>query len=211
LILHGSLFGFDFIFNTIPEKHIFWDWDVFDSTEIKFFLGTTDCRTGESVWFDKSHINRTVGLDAARASCSVPMVSKIVRYDGRDLLDGGISAAIPIKKSMEDGNRFHVVILTRNKGYSKKPSHYKGILKLFYGQYPKLVEAMEKRHILYNEQLALCERLEREGKALIIRPLEPLAVGRTGRNIDKLLRLYDEGHREGDEAVKILTEKLKTE
>ena len=60
---------------------------------------------------------------------------------------------------------------------------------------------MLRRHAIYNRQLELCERLEKEGKAVIIRPLEPLHVGRTSANIPTLLALHDEGLSEGRAAL----------
>jgi predicted patatin/cPLA2 family phospholipase len=203
LIRHGSIFGYDFIFGAIPEKHIFWDKEAFDSVDIRFLTGATDCATGETVWFEKHDIT-TPGFAVTRASCSVPLLSKIVRHNGLELLDGGVSDPIPIEKSLDDGNTFHVIVLTRNRGYIKHVVRYKPALKLFYGKYPKLIDAIINRHNVYNRQLALCENLERDGKALIIRPQAPLAVGRTQSDTQKLLALYDEGHAEGKAAVEIL-------
>ena len=200
ILRHGSVFGFKFIFETIPDKHVFWDEDVFRAADIRFLTGTTDCVTGNPVWFEKDHISR--GFTVTKASCSVPLAAKIMRYNGLELLDGGVSAPIPIEKSIDDGNTFHVIVLTRNKGYVKPAFQKKGILKLYYRKYPKLIEAMINRHDVYNRQLALCEELEREGKALIIRPLVKLSVDRTAADVSKLLALYDEGHEEGLLAIK---------
>jgi len=66
-----------------------------------------------------------------------------------------------------------------------------------------------RRHEVYNRQLALCEKLRQEGKALIIRPLIPLSVDRITADVDKLLALYDEGHAEGTQAVLALNHILK--
>lgn len=206
ILKHGSMFGYDFIFKTVPERHIFWDKDIFDGADIRFLTGATDCRTGATVWFEKQDV--TLGFDITRASCSVPIFSKIVKYNGFELLDGGVSSPIPIEKSIEDGNRFHVIVLTRNQGYANPPFKHKNIARLFYSKYPKFIEAMINRHEVYNRQLAVCEQLEKEGKAIIVRPLEPLTVDRTGRNIKKLLSLYDEGHTEGKKAIKLLMETL---
>ncbi|MCL2169407.1 MAG: patatin family protein, partial [Defluviitaleaceae bacterium] len=65
------------------------------------------------------------------------------------------------------------------------------------------------RHEIYNRQLALCEQLEREGKALIIRPQKPMQVGRSTSDIKKLLDLYDEGHQEGKAAIKRIPPSLR--
>ncbi|MDR2557930.1 MAG: patatin family protein [Oscillospiraceae bacterium] len=200
LLRYGSLFGYDFIFKTIPDSHIFWDREVFENTDIRFLTGAIDCNTGRTVWFEKQDI--TAGFPATIASCSVPLAAKIVKYGGYELLDGGVSSPIPIEKSIEDGNEFHVVVLTRNQGYKKEAFRHKNILKLFYRKYPNLINAILNRHEVYNRQLALCEQLEREGKALIIRPQIPLAVERAGTNTKKLLALYDEGHEEARNLIR---------
>jgi len=200
LISHRSLFGYDFVFKTVPERHVFWDRDIFDETQIRFLTGAIDCMTGKTVWFEKQDIKP--GFDTVRASCSIPLVSKMVEYGGFLLLDGGVASPIPIEKSVEDGNRFHVIILTRNTGYQKPPFKHKAVLKLVYRKYPKLVEAMLNRHEVYNRQLLLCERLSAEGKALIIRPRQPIEMESTNRDISVILRVYDEGYEEGVKALK---------
>ena len=206
LLRHRTLFGYDFIFETVPARHVFFDRENFDNTDIRFLTGAVDCATGQTVWFEKSDICDKYAI--TRASCSVPLLAKIVRHGGLDLLDGGISDPIPIEKSVADGNNFHVIVLTRNSGYVKKAFRQGWLLKLFYKKYPRLIETMLNRHEIYNRQLALCEKLEREKRALIIRPKKPISVDRTSTNIGKLLELYDDGHAEGAEAVRVLTNML---
>ena len=203
LLLHRSFFGMEFIFHEVPQKHVFLDFEMFSKQNISLLTGALDCNTGQTVWFNKSDI--TPNLEATMASCSVPLLSPIFKFRGYNLLDGGIADPIPIEKSVSDGNTFHVIVLTRNKGYVKPVFKHKGILKLFYKKYPKLIDAILNRHDTYNRQLALCEQLEKEGKAIIIRPLKPLAVNdSTGRDIEKLLELYDEGHEEASEKAGLI-------
>ena len=199
LLKYGSIFGYDFIFGTIPQKLLFWDREAFNKNEARFFIGATDCRTAGAVWFEKHDLCEN--FIVARASCSVPFLSKIVNYNGLQLLDGGIAAPVPIDKSISDGNSFHVIVLTRNAGYSKPPVKYESFLKLYYRKYPKLVETLITRHEAYEKQIALCEQLEQEGKAVVIRPQLPLKVGRITTNPDKILALYDEGLEEGRQVI----------
>ena len=202
LLRHRTLFGYDFIFETVPTRHVFFDRENFDSVDITFLTGAMDCATGKTVWFEKNEISD--GFTVTRASCSVPLIAKIVKHNGLELLDGGVSDPIPIEKSIEDGNDFHVIVLTRNQGYRKEAFKFGWLVKLFYKKYPQLIEAMLKRHEIYNRQLALCEELERDNKALIIRPLKPISVDRASADVNKLLALYDEGHVEGAQIVSML-------
>jgi len=201
LLKHRSLFGYDYLFKTVPERLLFWDRDVFDETDTRFIIGAFDCATGETAWFEKHDVKP--GFDAVRASCSIPIVSPIAKYKGRLLLDGGVASPIPIEKSIEDGNSFHVIILTQNKGYEMRPFNQLTMTaaRLLYGKYPRLLKAMRWRHEIYNRQLRLCEQMAADGRALIIRPRNPLEMERTERNIPSLLRLHDEGYEEGVKAA----------
>lgn len=199
MLLRGSLFDFDFIFGDIPQKHIAFDWDVFNSCDIRFLIGTLNCADGKTVWFEKDSIDES--LKPIVASCSIPGLAKIVKHRGLELLDGGICDPIPIEKSIADGNDFNVVVMTRNPGYVKKPFGHEKLVRFLFRKHPAVADAIMRRHELYNKQVELCERLEKEGRAIIIRPLELLKVGRSGADISDLCDLHDEGYREGKSAL----------
>ena len=199
LLKLGTLFGNDFIFHTIPQRHVAMDWAVFHRQKLHFYTGAFDCIAGVTRWFGKEHVDPE--LRATIASCALPLVSPIAVYQGMQLLDGGLADPIPIEKSLSDGNRFHVVVLTRNRGYRKAPFAPLFLAKGRYRAYPRLVETLRLRHEIYHRQLAICEQLERAGKAILIRPRETLRVHRTGSDVPKLLQLYDEGVAEGREAL----------
>jgi predicted patatin/cPLA2 family phospholipase len=134
---------------------------------------------------------------------------RIVEYAGRKLLDGGVMNSIPIDKSVADGNDFHVIVLTRNRGFVKEPMGHERAVRAFYRKYPKVADALATRHEVYNRQLALCEQLERDGKALIIRPQKPVDNSRTSSDIPALLALHDEGVAVGRAATAHLLQTLK--
>ena len=100
-------------------------------------------------------------------------------------------------KSIEAGYEKNVVILTQNEGYVKKPFGMKKLARIIYRKYPKLCEALENRHKKYNETLELIEELEKEGKVFVIRPINPIKVGRMERKSEKLQELYEDGYNEG--------------
>ncbi|MDR1689715.1 MAG: patatin family protein [Clostridiales bacterium] len=197
---HGSFFGYDFIFKTIPDEYVFWDRELAAQNEARFLTGVTNCETGKAMWYEKQDVLNDISVTIA--SCSVPFAAKIVNYKGLKLMDGGIASPIPIDKSAKDGNTFHVIVLTRNKGYIKEPAKAKRLINMVYGKYPAFAQALLNRHEIYTAQLKMCEELEAEGKAVIIRPIIPLSVSRNCNDAGKLLTLYDEGHNEGLEAIK---------
>lgn len=207
LILHGSLFDFGFIFGDVPQKHIAFDWDVFNDCDTRFLIGTLNCADGSTVWHEKDTVDED--LVPIIASCSIPGLARIVKYRGLELLDGGICDPIPVEKSIADGNEFNVIVMTRNPGYVKKPFGKEWLMRLLFRKHPAVAEAVKRRHELYNRQVELCERLEREGRAIIIRPLEPLKVNRSSVDIPTLVELHDEGYREGKAAIEKLKDIIK--
>lgn len=194
LIRKKGLFGMDFIFDYIPNKLDIFDIKTFKSASEKLLIGTTDCSTGKSIYFEKNNCENI--FTVMKASSSLPFISPIVNYSGMKLLDGGISDPIPIKKSIKDGNIKNVIILTRNKGYVKKPFKVKLFAKKFYPNYKYLLESLFNRYRIYNETVEYIERLENEGKVFVIRPQKTLEVGRVERNQERLISLYSQGYEE---------------
>ncbi|TYR79828.1 patatin family protein [Priestia megaterium] len=200
-----EMFGMDFVFQEIPMNLVPFDFEVFSKRTEKLVVGTTDCTTGEPVYFDQHDQDM---LTIVRASSSLPFVSPMVSYQGKVLLDGGISDPIPIRKAEKDGFDKNVVILTRNQGYQKKKSNMLWFAKRFYRQYPGLVKALENRYRLYNETLTYIEEQETKGNVFVIRPQVPLVVGRMEKNKDKLDALYKQGYKEAADQYDQLKEWL---
>ncbi|HIU64458.1 MAG TPA: patatin family protein [Candidatus Avacidaminococcus intestinavium] len=191
LFLKGSMFDFDFILKEIPQKLLPFDYTAFNASPCNLQVGATDCQSGTAVWFKKEDM----GLDFTplRASASLPFISPIVNFNGYKLLDGGLIAPIPIDKALADGYKKLVVVLTRNEGYRNTESYSEWILKLRYPQYPRMIATLLQRSINYNRQLALVEQLEKEGKAVVIRPQTPLTIKRMDRKPPELIKLHDHG------------------
>ncbi len=187
----GSIFGFDFIFEDLPQKLLPFDFETYYNYPGTLQVGTTDCHTGQSVWFGKEAIGHS--FLPVRASASLPFLAPIVHIGGRDLLDGALVAPIPYEKAQEAGYKKFIIVLTRNSGYRKKKSVPQLLLKTWYKNYPKLWEIMQQRPAVYNRQLEYVEQLAKEGKAVIIRPQIPLEIDRLDTKPDKLLALHDHG------------------
>ena len=113
---------------------------------------------------------------------------------GRLYLDGGISDAIPIEKSILDGNGKNVVVLTKELGYVRKPSSLLNLIRMRYHKYPKVYEVMKERHVTYNETMEYIRRLEKEGKVFVIQPKVKSDVGRLEKDEIKMQNLYNTGY-----------------
>ncbi|MDG5787525.1 patatin family protein [Evansella sp. AB-P1] len=198
LIKNGELFNMDLIFDQIPNKENLFDYDSFFRSDQKFYIGTTDCKTGETIYYEKNEIKSDLNK-ILRASCSLPMISHVVDHDNRSLLDGGISDPIPLEKSLEDGNEKHIVILTQCEGYIKKPvKRGKWWFKKRYRDYEGLIDIIEHRSHIYNNTVKKVLELEKEGKAFVFRPENLCGVSRTEQRIERLQSLYDHGYEQAN-------------
>lgn len=198
----GSLFGMDFIFGEIPEKLDPFDYAAFYASPCHYYAGVTDVNTGKIVFFGKEDIKSN--LEVMRASCSMPVFAPIIEYKGGKYLDGGVTDPIPVDKALQDGCERLVVILTRDRAYRKKPQSFRTVYKKIYKNYPNLVRAMDMRHLVYNHTLAQVERLEQEGRAVVIAPPQPLTVDRFGKDKQKMIEGYNTGYTCGMQALENL-------
>lgn len=199
----GSFFNFDYILEELPHEIPF-DYKTFFRSSVGLKVGTTDLRTGKSVYFNKNDLDEN--FTAVRASCSLPFIGNIIEYHDYNLLDGGCSEPIPIKRSMLDGNQKNVIVLTQHASYCEKPgSRFStSALRVKYRRYPNFVASMEQHSMVYNDEISLCSRLEKEGKAIVIRPSHNIVLRRYN-DIDMLIQMYKMGIRDCKEKIGLIS------
>lgn len=182
----------DYLFHVYPERYYPFDYDTFFKATERFEMVVSNCLTGQAEYLEeKQDPDRLLAI--CKASCTLPVLCPITYVDGVPMVDGGVCDAIPVRHALERGCERLVLVLTRNKGYRKadKDFYLPGFI---YHQYSALREQLRTRYRRYNETLDFIEQLEREGKAIVIRPEKPLRVGRTGHDPQALADLYDEGY-----------------
>lgn len=199
-ITTGDLFGADFAYHVVPNIYDPFDNEAYAANPMEFHLVCTDVMTGEAVYKQVSQ-GGDVCYDWVRASASMPMVSKPVHLDDKWLLDGGVADSIPLAYFERQGFERNVVILTQPEGYQKKHNRLMPLLRVSLRHYPNMVKALDRRHIMYNEQLAYVRKREQEGKALVIRPAAALKIGHVSHNPDEMQAVYEEGRKMGMERL----------
>lgn len=194
LIKTGDLYGADFCYHELPEQLDLFDDEAFQKNPADFYAVCTDCESGEPV-YKKIQSAQYNDLEWIRASASMPLVSRIVDINGQKLLDGGIADSIPLRFMENSGYANNVVVLTQPRSYRKKKNSLLPLMKLALKKYPKVVDAMARRHINYNETLDYIRKQEQEGKVFVISPDEKLDIGRTEKDPDKLRAVYAIGRK----------------
>ena len=207
LLKTGDIYNAAFCYGEVPLKLDPFDFQAYDANPMEFYVVCTDIETGEAVyhrcggWEDH-------GFDWIRASASMPLVSRIVEIDGRKLLDGGIADSIPAAYFSSIGYERNVAVLTQPQGYRKGKSHALVLMRRKYRAYPKLIEAVEKRHEMYNAELAAVAREEAAGRLFVIRPEVALPVRRVERSPERLRQAYALGRQAAEKRLPALREFL---
>lgn len=208
LLRTGDIFNADMCYNLIPRKYDPFDNEAYLRYKGKAFAVVTNIETGKPEYLRVK--DGFDDLQKIRASASLPLVSRNVEIDGKLYLDGGISDAIPIQKSILDGNEKNIVVLTKEVGYVRQPSGQLGAIKMRYMKFPKVYELMKNRHTAYNNTMAFLRRQQENGQAFVIQPKKPSDVGRLEKDPKKIEALYKEGYRDAAECYEQMLQYLES-
>lgn len=190
LILTGDIAGEQFCYHEIPERLDPYDFEAFNASKTEFYVTCSNVETGKAEHLPITDMRAQV--DLMRASASLPYASRIVRAEGMKLLDGACTDSIPVGAFHRLGFRRLVVIMTRPRGYVKKPER-RWLPGIYYRRYPAFARALRRRHENYNRTVRQIERLEAAGKLFVIRPSMALELKRTEHDVKKLDAAYELG------------------
>lgn len=195
MVKDRSIFNFDFLFGELSEKLVPFDFDAFYNSPQRFEAVATRCRTGKPEYFEKGVCSDII--EGVKASSSLPILSRMIDVDGKKYLDGGCSMPVAYQRAMELGYEKVIVVLTREKGYRKKPvdKWTKRAYERYFGPIPRFIRTLEEVPDRYNRMQEEMEQLEKEGKIYIIRPQSKVTVSRTEQDKRKFTELYEEGRR----------------
>lgn len=196
----GDLFGAEFAYHIVPSQLDIFDNEAFENSTTAFYLVCTDVETGKAVYkrCDKGGHDF---YDWVRASASMPFVSRIVELEGHKMLDGGVADSIPLRFMEDEGYSRNVVVLTQPEGYQKQHNRLMPLLRISLRKYPEMVEALDKRHLMYNEQTAYVKKRETEGDAFVIKPDAPLPIGHTSHDPEEMQHVYDLGRKKAEQKI----------
>ena len=196
LLSTGDYFNAEFAYHIVPREYDLFDDKAFDANPLEFVCVCTDVETGQPVYKQLSKCSETT-YDWIRASASMPLCSRVVCLEGYKLLDGGVSDSIPLEWAETNGYERNVVILTQPRGYRKQRTRLMPLMRIGLRKYPNMVEAMDKRHVMYNRQLDYVDEAERGGRCLVIRPDGKLPIGHVCHNPEQMEHVYQTGRRAG--------------
>ena len=197
VINEGQVVGYDHMFDTLFKEV---DFPVEDLHKIKgeYYAGVYDLSAQDTIWISKDDMDPEGQF--IKAACTLPIMGRSVKINGKKYMDGGITTMIPLEKSIEFGCDAHVVVSTKSADFVRKPQ--KRItywaMRFVYRKYPKLIESFEARTEKYYEERALIEKLEDEKKAINLFPSKEVGVGRFGGTKEQYDELYALAYKDCD-------------
>ena len=199
LLTTGNMVGEKFCYHDIPQKLYPFDNEAFENSKTKFYVTCSNLETGEAEYIHCEELRKKISY--LRASASMPFVSRISKINGKKYLDGGICDSIPVKAFQKLGYDKCVSVHTRVAGYRKSKNKLSWLAKIIYRRFPKFVDAIKNRHIMYNRELEDIENMEKEGKVFIIRPSKLVKISHMEKDLSVLNMVYNMGR---EDAISIL-------
>ncbi len=197
LLKSGDYFNAEFDYHVVPIQYDIFDTESFQKNPMEYIVVCTDVETGLPVYKSLSKVDYDT-LEWIRASASMPMVSRIVELEGYKLLDGGVADSIPLEYFERIGYQHNIVILTQPQGFYKEHNKLMPLLRLSLRKYPKMIKALDERHVMYNHELEYVSQAEREGRCLVIRPDEKIPIGHISHNPEEMHHVYELGRAVGE-------------
>lgn len=191
ILRSGCIVDYDYLFNDLMVNKAHYDMSKLKDTRTSGKVGVYDLNLGETIYLDVKKMN----TNELKASTSLPLIGKVVKENGRELLDGGITEMIPISESIKDGCNRHLIITTKPAGYTRKPAK-KAIVKLMstvYSKCPNIGRDYEIRHLNYQKQIDAIKKLEEKKEAVYIYPTKTSKVTRLGGKREELVELFELG------------------
>ena len=188
-----SYYNLKFVFDTIPNKLLPFDYDAYDTYRGEVLACVTNMQMGRAEYLPVEGDDPQWKL--LQATCALPIMFKPIKLDGVKYADGGIADSIPYAKALADGCDKVIVILTRERDYHKEEEKAQRYAANQYRhRYPAYADLLLTRHERYNESIEEIAKLEASGRIYVIAPEDTLGVGRTEKDTDKLLALYAQGY-----------------
>ena len=197
LLKTGDLFGLEYIYGelTRAEGEDPLDFNAFMKNPAEYEAVVTNALTGKPEYFGREMMKQD-DYRLIMASSAIPVACHPVELNGTPYYDGGLTDAIPVRRALERGCQKLVVILSKNRDYVRKPQGMRKLYRRVCRRYPNIVEGIERRHVVYNENMKEVLSLEREGIAFVFAASEPIHVGTYSMKEEAERELYDLGVRD---------------
>lgn len=200
LFTQGCIFDPHLLYERFPYELIPYDYDAYYRNARRGFtfeMVTTNCLTAVPTTSPRPRATQPASTVSPWPRPASPSWPPSPISTARPCSTEASSTASPWSDPSHRATPFNVVVCTREKGW-RNTGRDRKLPAFVYRNYPRLRVALSHRIAAYNDQLDMVDRMEAEGRIVVIRPEQPVVVGRMERDVVKLEALYEEGYRLGD-------------
>ena len=192
----GRYVGYDYMFDQIVHNKMQYSTQALVDKDIDYHFGLYDLDAGDTIFHDKTYLDEKGQV--MKAACTLPIAGKVVRYEGRKYLDGGIKVMIPIHEAYDAGCDKVICITTKPRDFVRKPAKWwmRMFMRLFYPFHPQLTKDYRVRHIAYNKQMDTIRSGIKDGSCFSMVPSVTMNVKRFSGDPETLQKLYELGYQD---------------
>jgi len=175
------------------------DMDKVISSRSEFYITALESDTIAIRFFDAKESDIYPLL---KATAAIPFLySGKVMINGKRYIDGGLLEPVPISKAIELGCKELYVILNRA-AKDSQPSYMKQLISRMPGRIPRIMAEHARVKAEVNQFLY---QSHEDISLTVIRPRQPMPVGRFTSDREKLQFCIDTGYRDGLDLIKART------
>lgn len=178
-----------------PGQSLPFDFQTFMDNPASALFGTLEADTGRAFYWTKQDIaNLDDLMIRVQSSSTLPILMPLVHIGDHVYADGalGPSGGIALDAAKAAGFTRFVVVLTRPRGYVKRPTRLTPTLRRVFKQYPAIADGNAARAANYNATRQELLDLEAQGQAKLFFPTGHL-VAQGERDVATLARSFNEG------------------
>ena len=194
-----AYFGLDFVFGTIPNELIPFDYDTFAAYPGEVEAVVTNMDTGKAEYFPVER--RDDRFKLLQATCALPFLFPVFDIQGKPCMDGGAADAIPYERALERGCERVIVVLTRERSYVRRPEKLQPLIDAAYRKYPRFCDTMRRQADATTTHLpGSCFSLRGGARALLFAPGTEASTT-PEKDVEKIRALWKDGYDEGHGAA----------
>ena len=196
LMKEGTYVGYNFMFDDLLSNIVKYELTPLKTCSMEVEIGIYDLEAAKTVWVDKSEMD--LGLRLLKGACTLPIAGKIVDYNHRRYIDGGVTTMVPVDRSIRAGCDKHFVIITKDEGYVRKPAGklLLGATRFCYPKYPALLDNLRERTDVYYREMGEVEQMVENKTAVLFRPTKHMNVKRFSGDPVALQQLFELGYQD---------------
>jgi predicted patatin/cPLA2 family phospholipase len=189
----GTPVAYNRLFEQIIPISLQFDLDKLKSIPSLVEFGVYRLKIQKTIWMNQQDIDPKIKL--LQAACTLPIAGRNVKVNGEWYMDGGVTTMIPVGRALWHQADRMFVVTTKPSNFVRKDNSplVQVLLDLLYFKYKQLLKDFRNRRVVYYDEMATVDRLEKEGLAMHMRPTRDFGAKRFSANLEQLQGLYELG------------------